>query len=114
MTFPEYIRDVAPVECGVHPSFGKVAELVLLAEQNGEPAFHDAMFDTIFERAELLFPYPDKSGKRSHCLKVGATMIGNHRQKQHDDELAKELEQLATEEYSLAEAEMIERGWWNQ
>ena len=57
MTAKDYFFSALPKRCGVHPSFGKVAELVYLAELEGEESFSRVRFRTVEERARLALPY---------------------------------------------------------
>ena len=116
MTFRKYIKDVAPEVCGVHPAFGKVAELVFDAEIAGDtPEFSSENFVSSRERAELAAPYTAKNeNAREHVIDVVELAICSHRQANHEEDHAERIEYLKGQDVGADEIEMAVRDWWNE
>jgi hypothetical protein len=114
MTLLEYIRDVAPKVCGVHPSFGKVAELVYNAEISASvPEFEASYFTSARERAELAMPYQViDTYVRMHVLNVIELAICTHRQAKHEEDHSGRIAVLLLAPMSVEEKEMATRDWW--
>jgi hypothetical protein len=112
MTFLEYVRDIAPLECGVHQSFGRVAELVVEAEKADDEAFTAGMFATTRDRAELGAPYPDPKGKREAVLDVIELAICSHRQADHGEDHQARIDALLERSMDEETKTMATRDWW--
>lgn len=115
MTLLEYVRDVAPIQCGVHSSFGRVAELVLNAEDRcNDPVFAPEAFADTRERAQMLAPYPAPNEERGHVLDVVELCICWHRQAVHGEDHSARIEQLEARPMGVDERAMGTQDWWNQ
>jgi len=114
MTLLNFITKVAPTLCGVHPAFGRIAELVFLAEKD-EPDFAPEKFESTRERAELAVPYQTENIKtREHVLDVIELALCSHRQAKHSEDHAERIEILKAKLMSEEELEMAMRDWWSQ
>ena len=121
MKFIHLIKTRAPKYCGVHPSFGKIAELIHETEELGAPEFAADSFQSPRERALMYAPYQAQAiiGTHEHVLDLIEYAICQHRYKEHGDNYAERIDSLKTslgESPELLEGETLEagtRGWWN-
>jgi hypothetical protein len=112
MTLLEFIRDIAPSKCGVHPAYGKIAELVFNVEkETGMFAAED--FVSTRERAGLAAPYPGGE-EREKVLDVIELAICTHRQAKHNEDHSETIALLSAKPMEAEELEMATRDWWIQ
>ena len=90
-----------------------MVELIWKAEEEGEPAFHDAAFMTTRDRAELAAPYPGDE-RREHIVDVVELAVCTHRQVHHGEDFVSRIEYLKAKPMTLEEADLATRDWWNQ
>lgn len=117
MTLLSYIRDYLPEYFGVHPAYGKAAELVFHAELIDSKLFCQEQFETNRERAALGIPYQvDDPKKREHALDVLEIIVCLHRQNKHGEDHSQRIEYLKMNaHFTNAELELIMRpeDWWS-
>jgi hypothetical protein len=111
MDIYEFCTKEAPKICGVHPSFGVIAGMVLDAEKAGEACFSQEAFSNARDRAKLGLPFnPVDQDNYEYCLDVLEYAILYHRQEHHGEHhLDRMMEIKLTED----EKEMATRDWWN-
>ena len=117
MDVREYVKKYLPERFGVHPAFGHIAELVLLAERAGEKTFAQNNFDSSRERAELAIPYQvNNLEERERVLNVLELLILIHRQEKHGENWNFRITELQENTiFTEEEREMIAKpmGWWS-
>jgi hypothetical protein len=97
-SFVRFIRDKAPILCGVNPALGKTAEIVYLHErENG--GFEREKFSSTRERAYALLPYaPKDQDGYERCADIIELAFQRHYEKFHpefyDAHRREELEEL--------------------
>ena len=111
----EFVTRIAPKRCGVHPAFGKVAEMVVYQEALGEPLFSAVEFDTARERARLAMPYnPVNPEEYEKCLDVLEMAILRHRRDKHG--INAEPERMEVLDASIADdpdgVAVVQSDWW--
>lgn len=112
MNIYDFVTKEAPGLCGVHPSFGRVAGLVLESEKEGEPEFVNELFETPRERAELALPFkPKDENAYEHCLDIVEYAICYHRQTEHGEDYQRRMDILGVG-LNEKEKEMAVRTWW--
>ena len=119
MTFTHFIKTLAPDSCGVHPSFGEIANLVHEAEQFGNPSFKAEVFKTTRERAVMYAPYETQAevGTYANIIGIIEYAICKHRKKDHKEDMHDErIGQLSAgidqDIFAGETLEMATRGWW--
>ena len=96
MTIKDYIVDYLPKIFGKHPSWGKVAELVLSEENKNKEEFAHETFSNSRERASFAIPYQvnDKL-ERERVLNILELILLKHRKEIHkEDEWDIRIEEL--------------------
>lgn len=117
--FVKYIRDVLPVELEAKNPIpaGKIAELVFVAELQGETAFSMDAFSSMRERAEICIPYQvtrNNTGKREHALDIIELCFLMHYKKEHNDETnAERILKLSAEPMTDIEKKITSLSFWN-
>ena len=123
MDFKDFAVRIAPAYCGVHPSWGKVIELIIDAEEKGDPAFSSHVFTDPRERAKMLMPYglEADSVPYNEILDLYEYAICRHRQESHGEDYEERIgilsKSLKTSDPGFLEGEEPEavvQGWWNQ
>jgi len=114
MTFKQYIGIELPKKCEVHPSYGKIAELVFDAENMGEAAFQGDQFESIRQRGEVLFcsyktDFPEEKEKGLDVIELS---ISNHRQTLHGEDHNERMEILKEKINDSELVEMASKRWW--
>jgi len=114
MTFKQYIGVELPKKCGVHPSYGKIAELVFDAENMGDPAFQGDQFESHRQRGVVLFcsydtDFPEEKEKGLDVIELS---IANHRQTIHGEDHNGRMEILKEKINDSELVEMALKGWW--
>jgi hypothetical protein len=111
----EFVTRTAPKRCGVHPAFGRVAEMVLYQEALGEPVFSAVEFETARDRARLAMPYnPVDADEYEKCLDVIEMAILRHRKDVHGiDAEPERMETLDAALVTDSEAvAVVQSDWW--
>ena len=98
MTLREYIRDYLPGFLGVHKAGGRLAEMVLDSEANGDKTFAHEEFGSVYDRAKWAMPYQVEGelylGRRNHAILVLALIIARHRQNYHNEDTSRVISEL--------------------
>lgn len=89
MTLLDFVRDEAPLRCGVSRSFGKLAEFIMLSENNSliNTSFMDAdKFPTARDRAKCAFPYmPKDPAQYERCIDIFEMKLLQHELEAHPE-----------------------------
>jgi hypothetical protein len=126
MDILQYIRDVIPAACGVHPANGNVAALVLQEEKDNPEAFKAELFDNPRDRARLMMPYAPAKGyeleyeRKLDVLELLVVRNGNQkypgddRYNGYDTEQQEAYLEASMSDEQLKEANSIStREWWS-
>ena len=71
MNLQEFVINECPKRCGVHLSNSRVAELIYIAELEGDENFSSDKFDSVRDRCLLALPYfPANQDAYFNCLDV--------------------------------------------
>ena len=86
--FKDFYMQIAPEYCGVHLSYGTIADLVFQAESNGEEAFAADKFENIRERAKMGFPYEAYAlpGTYENVINFAEYVMTLHAQESHGED----------------------------
>jgi hypothetical protein len=119
MTLINYIRDILPKKFNKHPSWGKVAEKILLMEKNKklkDTPFSNNKFENLRDRAEFGIPYQiDDLKERDRVLNVLELILCIHRQEKHGEDYSNRINYLKQNtKFTDEELKMISstRGFW--
>ncbi len=119
--FISFIKDFLPLALGADnpEAAGRTAELVFLAEQNGDPAFANDRFKTMRDRAKCLIPYITK-GCPDRALDILELKMLQHRAIEHGEDHQDRINGLQSilmgKQLMQAEKDLIAadpRGFWN-
>lgn len=113
----EFITVTAPKRCGVHPAFGRVAEMVLYQEALGDPVFSAIEFKTPRDRARLALPFnpgPDALWQDEYekCLDVLELAFLKHAERAHGAEPSERAAVLTAQIESAEDMAVVQSDWW--
>jgi hypothetical protein len=116
MNLLNYIRIECPKVCGVHPAYGRVAELIYNDELQEDSEFRNENFESLRERAKLGLPFkPINKEAYEHCLDVLELVLCIHRQEKHNENYEQRINELKQIELTKEEADMVANpeGFWS-
>lgn len=113
----EFVTVTAPKRCGVHPAFGRVAEMVLYQEALGDPVFSAIEFKTTRERAALALPFnpglsEDEQFEYERCLDVVELAMLKHAERSHGAEPSQRTRELEEDLTRPEDMAVIQSDWW--
>ena len=118
--FLHYIRDIVPGELEAEnpEAAGKAAEMIFLAEMDGEKVFQAENFANTRERASMCRPFQVNRGymgKREHILDVIELCFHLHNRECHGVDNPVRIKQLEDSPMTEIEQELVtsSRGFWN-